>query len=373
VIELGLLLAILVAIYTLECVCWIPAGAQAFRARTGPWTCAPEILALAGNRWRAVLGDGVPGPVGIAICEASAPPISPMGLCACNPGDEESGGRRPAIRYEDVGAAEAVGAVVRSGSRVIARAGSHAYARHLAGLIRNLREANDQGRAAIIEGEMDQMLDARAARRVLRRYRICSRELGSVSRLLAFALFVAFPAFWVAGGPRGALLTLVPIVSLTAWSASLYFALHRRLQPELGGTRNDRLFTMILAPPAAIRAADTLVRELFARFHALPLVRVAFDDAGGRDWAGRTYRRLHFELESERHACCDAGQWIRARWSARAREWITREYGHPEALLAPPERESQRSLSFCPRCHQQYLREGGTCLDCPGIPLRSFP
>jgi hypothetical protein len=46
-------------------------------------------------------------------------------------------------------------------------------------------------------------------------------------------------------------------------------------------------------------------------------------------------------------------------------------YLKAEDLLAPSQREGN-SISYCPRCHCQFVVGAGQCPDCPGVELVEF-
>jgi hypothetical protein len=63
--------------------------------------------------------------------------------------------------------------------------------------------------------------------------------------------------------------------------------------------------------------------------------------------------------------------WFAARHSTALRSLVSRVLdGRP--LPDAPERESDRSHAYCPRCWTQYSTPDGTCIDCGELPLRSF-
>jgi hypothetical protein len=51
---------------------------------------------------------------------------------------------------------------------------------------------------------------------------------------------------------------------------------------------------------------------------------------------------------------------------------VIRAYGSVADLTAAPVPESRLSVAFCPRCHQQYQADVGSCADCLGVALRRF-
>jgi len=111
--EALLLLVVLAVIYVMECIAWGPASASAFRApRRRQWTRAIELIAVLGDRWRAVLGGIVPGTGGIAWTERLPPALAPSGLCAC---EARAGAAGAPLAYETLGEVHAEGRSVQIG------------------------------------------------------------------------------------------------------------------------------------------------------------------------------------------------------------------------------------------------------------------
>ena len=358
---------VLLAMYLLECIAWVPGGGVAFRAcARRPWRPAAVLLGPLRGRWTLIVAGWLPAGGGVAVAEADAPALAPAGLCACD-GDADP---RGALRYEDLHHLEVDGVVVLSGARVVARAGSHRHARHLRRLLERLREAPPAAREALIRAEHERLLDPRAARRRVARLAVCARPLRALARALAAALFVALPLVLLAGGPLLAapvLLAAVVLAWITTWT-------YRRLLRRAGGEGpiGERVITMALMPPAAIRADDFLARDLFGGLHWLPLARAACDPAAARAMAAGALRRVRHLTDPEREGCCAAGEWAAREWRHRLERWIETELAPPAGLLGTPAPETAACVAYCPRCLQQFTAARGGCPDCPGVPLETL-
>ena len=354
---------VLLAMYLSECIAWVPDTGFAFRARPGrPWRRASDPFCVLGERWRGMSAGWIPGTGGIAVAEAGPPPLSPHGVCAC-----AETGPAEALRYEDLGPLETDGVTVRAGSRVIARAGSPRQARRIRELLERLQTG--EPREELIRAEHDRLLDTREARRRTARHRLCARPLAWITRALAAALFVVLPAGLLVGGMRAGAPLLAVALVLTGVAVWRFRALLHRA----GGGRPtaERLITMLLMPPAAIRADDFLARDLFGGLHALALARTACDPLAACALAAEALRRLRHPIDPGGSACCEAGAWVALHWRNRLERWIEAEYGPAAALLEPPAPETPSCVSYCPRCMQQYRAGRDQCSDCPGVPLGS--
>ena len=357
-----LLFLVLFAMYLSECIAWVPEAGFAFRAFADrPWRPASDLLGVLRGRWRAFGAGWIPGTGGVAVAEAGPPGLSPLGLCACDSNP------RGALSYEELGPLEVDGVDVRAGSRVVARAGSAVHALHLRVLILRLQACDPAEREILIRAEHDRLLDPREARRRVARHRVCARPLGTIARALAVTLFVVLPVGLVAGG----LWIAAPILAAAVAMAWLAAWAYRRVLRRAGGTGPivERMLTMILMPPAAIRAGDFLARDLFGGLHWLPLAHAACVPSSAGALAAGALRRLRHPTDPERVACCAAGAWAAAEWGSRLERWIETEQGPGDRLLAAPAPESRPCAAYCPRCLQQYVAGRAWCSDCPGVRL----
>jgi hypothetical protein len=107
---------------------------------------------------------------------------------------------------------------------------------------------------------------------------------------------------------------------------------------------------MILSPLAAMRAADTLTRPLFASVNGLAVVRALV----ARDDFVRIARLYYYD--SDRSAALEA-------MLAKDLE---------EAVQAPPQRDGLEMEGYCPRCHTQLARLEGVCPECLDVAIVSF-
>jgi hypothetical protein len=364
--EFDLLFVVLLAIYLVDCVVWVPGHAFAFRSRpAGAWSRAVEFFPVLGGRWVAVLGGILPGAGGVVLAETRPPRLSPAGVCMCEP---ESLNGRP-VAYEDLVSPKPDEHEVRAGSRTVARVATHRFAREVASLLVELAGMPVERRARRIEALFARMLDIGAAQNALQHHRADVRLLVWPVRLLALVMFVAFPFVVIEWGLRALVPAALAVLACTVLVAALAGWRIRRTYDE---PIAHRVAMMILSPPLAIRADDVAGRDRLAGFHELVVARTACDETQAREIAASALRAFRYPLPSESATCCEASEWCGRVWRARLEKWIARENGPLEELLAPPIRGSSKLLAYCPRCRQQYERAGG-CPDCEGLALEPFP
>jgi hypothetical protein len=167
-------------------------------------------------------------------------------------------------------------------------------------------------------------------------------------------LFILVPLIVTTLGLSGTWMPLLAI--LLIWLVAIvvtYRRAWRTLHDGASGWKSDAML-MILSPPGAIRAADRLTRRALRPLGAMRVASVVAD----RDEWLRLARLHYFEEAAVSQA---------ARGEIEA---ILRPDGIRALAMPPP--QSPGMLGFCPRCHEQVLRESGECPDCLGIPIRAF-
>lgn len=357
------LYGVLVAIYLVDCVAWLPSAVRPFRARPrGAWSSPAELLSLRSGRWTAWLAGIVPGTGGLVKAEAQPLLMSPLGLCACS-----TGSRGVPIPFERLREARAEDDTLRLGTLIIARVATADFARATAGWLREVAAEQVERRASRIEARLEASLDVRAARKVVRRYRWCVAPLLWPVRMLAISMYVVLPIALYVRGLLGSWPTALIVVLLLIKVTWTFGARLRRMGRQVGGD----VTTMCLAPPLAIRADDLAGRDLLAGLHALAVTRAACPEKVARAHAELALRSIRYPIPQEAQ-CCDAASWAREAWSRAIERWAGSQFGSAEVLLAPPAKESDRIRAYCPRCAQQFEREGGECPDCAGLELKSF-
>jgi hypothetical protein len=123
-----------------------------------------------------------------------------------------------------------------------------------------------------------------------------------------------------------------------------------RLHPDNPGGWKSDAWPMILSPLAAICAADTLTRSVFASVNGLAVVRALATPEGFL----RIARFYYFNVD--RNPALEA-------LMARDLE---------DAVRTPPARSDTEMEGYCPRCHTQLARATGPCPECLDIQVVSF-
>ncbi len=243
---------------------------------------------------------------------------------------------------------------------------SETFAIHLAPLLPlgpmfRMKGSSDSGGPSAIDH-----LDMERAREKIERVLQSTELVVAASQLLFLYLTLLVPLVLLTGlVPHGWMVlggSLVIIQSLLLVSFGLA---HRRLHRGDLGKRIQGFITMALFPPAGIFAADRIAAETVDDIHPLAATLVLCPEAEARRIAGRYLRQWRYPLKGD-----DPGR--AAEYLEAATALLDSQGWNPEEIAGPPLPDDLESLSYCPRCHAQFMIDEGMCPDCPGIPKTSF-
>jgi hypothetical protein len=370
--ELETLFLIIVVLYLIQCVTWVPQDSVAFRASVWRgWRLDDAGFRLGVAKHRGVLGNPLPPFEGVAVCQPPLASFSPLGVV-------RTGGQPQAYAaFDSLAGITAAGKHVRISGATFVTVHSPVEAARLAAWIEKLRGLEEKKRAAAIERRLAEMLDFDRASERLAEYNARTKFLRLASTALFFLLFVVTPlVVGVAGIVRVWVVLVVLLVLLVAAIGWSFRRAHRQLHPEESEARWTAVMTIALSPMMAIRARDAILRDLFSGSHPLAVARVLCSEEVFRGVAARMLREVTFPIpaseapEFETSARCEV--WFRERLGAAMRRFVSEAKLNPEELLAAPARSSPQCASYCPRCCQQYAMAEGVCKDCGGIELMRF-
>src|SRR5262249_32670300 len=147
-----------------------------------------------------------------------------------------------------------------------------------------------------------------------------------------------------------------------------YSGAHRAIFPDRAGERRKHLAMMVVSPPAAVRAHDTMGRELLADMNPLAAASVLLAPEPLRQFV----LRVIADLEHPREPICPTvdelaratESWFRERQLSLSRDFATSQGLEPANLLVAPSAEDSDCHTYCPRCRTQYVVREGTCEAC---------
>jgi hypothetical protein len=374
------LLLILVLLYLSECVIWMKRQSIAF-------------VPLSKRRWRMAfphpwLGNANGGilflnpllPAGrVFLTHLSPISISPSGICAYNLQTLPSGARSQSqtgrfLPFGKITSAGQDGLYLLVNKEQFAKCATAKQARELASLISAMANASQSKREAMARSWVAKQFAVDEAQTQLRKGEATIRSIKWLSWILFLFLFIAAPVLVTNFGLLALLIPIaIAMVALAVLIALLFYRAHKKLYPADTTERIESLVKMILCPPAALRAADILTRNLLADYS--PIVLATVLPGNGEQ---QFVRAFIFDLQHPlKHEILDKAAANTMTWTAAEQlkicldEVNSGRYARPEELLAPAERE-ENSVSYCPRCRCQFVVGNGDCPDCPGVGLVQF-
>src|ERR1051326_3420645 len=380
--ELESLLLVLALIYLSECLVWVRHGALAFASWRGKnFRVRFSRAGLANQRGGLLLSNPLP-PLGVVLFVQDFPmSLSDAALFAYSSAALDPAGR-PAqtaryFSFENARDVAADGRKVLVNGEVFLKAASTFSARWLAERLRCLGKTPKPKRADAIKELLDESLDAEKISARWRDFQTRVRPVRILSNgLFVYLFLVVAPLIWRFRFGHFGLWLLAGMLGQTIAIAVLFRGAHQSLYPDAGEERLKPFLTMLLAPPAAIRAADLLARHLLEDFHPLAVARVLCSPERFKSFARRALIDLRYPLlpvcPTNEPGPVATEQWFRTARQAAVEAFLARAGLQPDELIAPPGPTEPAIQSYCPRCGAQFLLRTGTCVDCGGRPLQPF-
>jgi hypothetical protein len=347
--ELGSLFLVVLLVYLLQCLHWVPPGSAVFVLRCRGLGKEKRH----GFRWNALGTTG--------FLAGALPPLAPLAVAAW-PGFE--------LAAEGIWIEEADRSfiplswsnltVISADSKVFCNErlvfqGSEVQALAYGRLLQRLQCCPDAARGPAILGWLRRAMAASRAARLALAFARGARWLRVLANLQLALLFLALPLSFVEFGPGVLWRVAVFMFAISAAITLEFWMLHKKLFREAGPARFKAALTMMLSPIAAIRACDTLARDLFARHHPLAVAAALLPEDEFRRFAGERLRFHRFGNHPSK--------WFQEN-SGRLMEQTIRQRGIKPAQLMRPAHRDSGSVVYCPRCLAQYVKERSTCSDC---------
>jgi hypothetical protein len=384
--ELTALYLAIVALYLIECGLIVRRGGGAFVRRFGrSWMLAEPFTPIEGRDFGVLPGNPLP-PLGVVLgCRPWSIAVSPLGLRTRPVAsvDETIDARAPTrfVPFDQLERLRSEGDLLHVNGRPFARMATASDARETAVWLRDLRDTPEDRRAAIIERRLKQSLDACDAVQLLKRYRRETVYLRVLCHVMLVYTFVGIPLIGMYAGLSGTW-RYVLAAFLAIWFSTIveFYLAHRALYREDAAARRERAALLLLTPLATIRACDYLARPIPGRTQPIGLALALLPRADADELAGRMLRHLTYPLPGESDGDDDDGgsdgalvmDWFRSRWRAAVTEFLASHGVDLKACLAPPARDGDASIAFCPRCRLQVIFAEGNCPHCPGILVVAF-
>ena len=380
--DAGSLLVVVCAIYLSECCQWLRVDAVLI---FNPWLRSWRVKypqGVFGNEQHRLVASSMSPPLGPAYVTQWWPiSISPeaifsFSLQAVNPQGS------PSYTRQWLPVAKIRGVAVRGSELIIngecfAKLCSPQLAKFFARLVRKLESSDASQRASVIDRALDYAL---ASRSVQRRHRVTSRRtklLWLLCNILCVYLVAISALLYYSSSARQLwpywLMGLLFLLAQTIWEfRSVSRKLHRR-DPKLWRSHGLMMF---LSPLGAIRAYDIASRHALSAFHPLAVAELLCCQKISKQVARQALLDLKYPLLSSEEELTEQQaatvSWFQEHLESAVQRFFTRTGISSDELLAPPNSEGADSVSYCPRCHTQFVLVEGVCEPCQEIRLRPF-
>lgn len=370
------ILAILAILYFSEGACWLPRSAVCFSAIWRQYRPLRAATFLRNERGGLVFFSLPPFSAPL-ICQSWPLCLSLDGIRL---GGDTSDGVQPAtssgpqhFAYDEIQSVESRHVELLINGRAVARCASTEIARGLAESLSSIRKApaaaREDGIDSILQGTTN--VDAIRARLELLRTQGFVLTLASTC-LFLYTFVLGYLLLCV---PQG-----VPYQSgiyfgglAATWLATVicFWLAHRRMFPEQNRERRHRVAMMLLVPTGGMRAPATLSRNLLANFHPLAVASVICSAETFRALARQTLLSVNQLAPADGNSGDATAAWFYSRLSHHLGDVVRLQGLEPSELLQAPTPDPD-ALSYCPRCHAQFVVSSGVCRECRTATLIPF-
>lgn len=375
------LLAVIIAIYLADCLYWIPRDGVALTRSFGAWRlCWPSQI-FGNDRGGVALANPLP-PFG-AVSRSLPSPISagPEGVLSVAVPMLSVAMPRNEIEYFswiEINSVERDETKVFINGKLFYRASSAHQAQALGHQIARIWRSAPDERSKAISEMLARSLDSKAVRDRWNHFCLATGRIAILTNFLFAFLFVGLPLLvWQFGLPRIIWPALAGLLAQTALLAFLFQRAHRELYPKNNSEILKPFLTMLLAPPAAIRARDFLCRPLFEGFHPLAVAEAFCPSTEIARIASICLRNLTYgpsrtERDEPINSAVKTEIWFRDQCRNRITEVIQNAGVALNELFLAPEKSDPSHSAYCPRCLQQFVSGAAICSDCGGLSLARF-
>lgn len=308
--------------------------------------------------------------------------FSPEGICNVTVGSISRVPPDPLVtrswKWEDIKTVEKKGGRLRLNGRDFCAATPCAGAPELWALAKQCAALATPGeRARYLEQTLRRWFRPAHLRRALARATARTMTLAMFATINAI-IALAVSVYFLAGVPgmigdywaQYAVHRVLPLLGLyaagvhvmalvSAWMA------HRKLAPAQGGQRANILFSATFLPPQVFRLRAQIAAATAPAQHPLAWFAVATNAKTFRERASHMLRDLHWPLAPARNPdpqiTARITQWMRERVLAEADRVLAARGIAAAGLLAAPKPDGAASVSYCPRCRDQFTKPAGHC------------
>lgn len=179
----------------------------------------------------------------------------------------------------------------------------------------------------------------------------------------AISWFLSFAISWK--------ILLGPFIVMVAAVVAAFIYSYKKIFPSQG-IPWGKVISMILYTPALLRCMDIFNKTSLIVLHPAAVAR-AFDSRDIlRELLSYYYREYSFTtIPQDDVQRREVVLWYRKHAIERILAAAEKSNITLDELLAPPVREEDEIITYCPLCHVQYVLESGTCSEC-GTKLEAY-
>lgn len=358
---------ILTILYLSECILWLGKHTRVLLRWVGRWRLLTGNTAFGSSQSGAVILNPLP-PLSEAFRTDDLPLwLSPQGAVSA---DAESA---PFIPLTETTKVHSNNKNVLVNDVPFCSCASAHQAYKVAELLTQVAQAAPSARTRIIRDFWRSRLDLTAAQERIKQVRAATRILRFLCNaqwlviFLIGLLFAINPELYI---PLFSLLILM--LGLVIAIATIYFPAARRLYPKDTEDRITHLIKIIVCAPLSIRACDFLTLPATNAFESVAVELALLDTAQANTYFARQLREIQYPLADVSGEAEEVLRWHQTELLSLM-EKLGKQAGLDPEKWAEDVTPEGGSLSYCPRCLCQFTYSKGTCQDCPGISVQSFP
>jgi hypothetical protein len=354
---LATLLLTVLLVYLFQCLCWAWPGAQVFSLEpSGQRGRKKRGFLWSALKLRGYWANPLPPLQPLVVVDWPAFQPAPEMVRLAQPGAEPV-----SLPWDQLKVTRSGNKLLCNGS-VVLQAGADQIKTQQE-FLSKLKRANPKGRKKLIETWLRKATDTGAVEDLLKLFLHKSRWLDIAVNLQFFLLFMIVPMAFFRFGSRALWPTVAVVLATSIFIAWQSWRLHKRFFPGDGDARFKSMFGTVLSPIYAIRAADTVARDLLAGFHPVAVAGVL---CGQREFEAFAAEQLRANLFGQTGV-----SWFRDQLQLALASMLEKKGVSVKQLLAPPERDGN-CVVYCPRCRAQYTKTREDCADCGYGELLAF-
>lgn len=370
-----LLFSVVVLLYLSECLFWVNSQGLAFVKTTKEWKVVFPS-SLFGNS-KGGLALTLPFPPLGKVFLAYFIPVSFSERGIVNATLEGVGKKPPNIHsnikfvlYEDIKSTAYKGVSLIINGDIFCECGSAGQAIKLREIIQNITGHNKRKKE--IHRCLKSLFDVEQLKAHDETFKKLTQTLFWFCNLQFIFLLIIAPILVYFFGTRMLIASGLYVIFTNLVIIIFFYLANRKIYPNQTGERVADILKMFFCPPMTIRASDVLSLRYFTSFHPLAVARLVLNDRNFEHFAKQTLLSFNntFDMINDSTYKNDLLWHIKAM-ELNVKHFIAQNGIKISDLETTPE-PTDGTLSYCPRCHTQYVIKGGQCSECDGVILVEY-